>query len=99
MIRRRFFQLITLASAGGLVPLEAAAANKIARYRVKGFSCVTCATGLDTMLRQQKGITSSTSTYPEGAVTVSFDPKRITEKTIVAFISDLGFTVEAEPQG
>jgi Cu+-exporting ATPase len=68
-------------------------------YLVKGFSCITCATGLDTMLGQQKGITSSKSTYPEGQVTVGFDPHQITEQAIVGFITDLGFTVQPESKG
>jgi hypothetical protein len=50
------------------------------------------------MLGQQKGINSSQSTYPEGIVTVGFDPEQTSEKAIVAFISDLGFTVEGEPK-
>ena len=67
MFRRRFLQLLTMAGVGGLAPLEAwqPAATKTVTYRVKGFSCITCATGLDTMLGQQKGITSSKSTYPK----------------------------------
>jgi copper chaperone CopZ len=101
MFRRRFLQLVTMASVGTLAPLEgmSAAASKTVTYRVKGFSCITCATGLDTMLGQQKGITSSRSTYPDGKVTVGFDPHQITEQAIVAFISDLGFTVQPEPKG
>ena len=77
----------------------AAGARKIVTYRVKGFSCITCATGLDTMLGQQKGIVSSKSTYPEGHVTVGYDPAQIGKKAIVTFISDLGFTVESEHKG
>ena len=101
MFRRRFFQLVTLATAGGLAPLEAAAdgATNSVIYRVKGFSCITCATGLDAMLSQQKGIQSSQSTYPEGVVTVGFHPERITEKAIAAFIASLGFTVESARRG
>jgi Cu+-exporting ATPase len=100
MFRRRFLQLITVATAS-LAPLGAMAAEapKIVIYRVKGFSCRTCATGLDTMLAQQKGVHSSQSTYPEGTVTVAFDPAQTTEKAIVAFIRDLGFIVEGEPKG
>ncbi|MGA3222348.1 MAG: heavy-metal-associated domain-containing protein [Acidobacteriaceae bacterium] len=96
MIRRRFLQLATMASAGGLAPLEvmAAGATRTVTYFVQGFSCITCATGLDTMLSRQKGVTSSRSTYPEGKVTVSFHPNQITEQAIVAFITDLGFTVK-----
>jgi Cu+-exporting ATPase len=96
MFRRRFLQLATMASVGGLAPLEgmAAGTSKTVTYMVKGFSCITCATGLDTMLSQQKGIVSSKSTYPEGKVTVGFDPKKTSEQAIVSFIASLGFTVE-----
>jgi copper chaperone CopZ len=95
MFRRRFLQLATMASVGGIGPLEgmAAGTSKTVIYMVKGFSCITCATGLDTMLSQQKGITSSKSTYPEGKVTVGFDPKKTNEQSIVSFITSLGFTV------
>lgn len=101
MFRRRFLQLVTMASVGTLAPLEvmSAGASQTVIYSVKGFSCITCATGLDTMLGQQKGITSSKSTYPEGKVTVSFDPHQISEQAIIAFITDLGFTVQLEAKG
>ena len=98
MFRRRFFKLVT---TGALAPLEAmaAGASKIVTYRVSGFSCITCATGLDAMLRQQKGITSSASTYPQGIATIGFDPEQITEKAITAYIASLGFIVEDEHKG
>jgi hypothetical protein len=47
------------------------------------------------MLRQQKGIVSSKSIYPEGKVTVSFNPNVVTEHAICAFITEMGFVVEA----
>jgi copper chaperone CopZ len=98
MFRRNFLQLVTLASVGGLAPLEAMAAaeGKTITYLVTGFSCITCATGLDTMLSRQKGIVSSKSTYPEGKVTVRFDPSQITEQAILTFITDLGFAVAGD---
>jgi copper chaperone CopZ len=101
MIRRKFLQLVTMAGAVGVVPLEAiaAGANRTVVYQVRGFSCITCATGLDTMLSRQKGIASSRSTYPEGKVTVAFDPQQISEGAIAAFIAGLGFTVESETRG
>jgi copper chaperone CopZ len=96
MIRRRFLQLATMASVGGLTPLEAAAtgAGRTVIFHVKGFSCITCATGVDTMLGQERGILSSKSTYPEGKVTVTFDPSRTSDQAIIQFITGLGFTVE-----
>ena len=96
MFRRRFLQLVTMASVGGLAPLEAAsaAATQTVVYRVKGFTCITCATGLDTLLAKQKGIASSSSTYPEAIATIGFDPAQISEQQIKDFISSLGFTVD-----
>jgi hypothetical protein len=96
MIRRRFLQLMTLASAGGIAPLTSFAAEtaRDVTYNVKGFSCATCATGLDTMLSRQAGIVSSKSTYPEGVVKVSYLPDKTSEQWIAAFITDLGFTVD-----
>jgi len=100
MFRRRFLQLITIAGAGGLTPLAGLAGEnaKSVVYLVKGFSCPTCATGLDTMLAKESGIVSSKSTYPEGVVKVSYQPEKITEAWIAAFITDLGFTVEGHPK-
>jgi copper chaperone CopZ len=96
MFRRRFLQFVPLLAAAGLAPLKAVAKgqSEVVTYRVKGFSCVTCATGLDTMLSQQKGIASSKSSYPEGIVKVAFYPEEISQKEIAAFIAELGFTTE-----
>jgi Cu+-exporting ATPase len=74
----------------------AAAATRTVIYQVTGFTCITCATGLDTLLSRQKGVASSKSTYPEGKVTVAFDPRQITEQAMVAFITGLGFTVQPD---
>jgi Cu+-exporting ATPase len=85
-----------MAGVGGLAPLEgmAAGATKTVTYFVQGFSCITCATGLDTMLAKQKGIASSSSTYPEGVATIGFDPDQISEQKIKDFIASLGFSVD-----
>ena len=104
MLRRKFFQVLTIATTGALTPLEAipatAAPKKIVTYHVRGFSCITCATGLDTLLAKQKGIASSSSTYPEAIATIGFDPGQISEAQIKDFISSLGFTVadDAKPE-
>ena len=66
------------------------------RARSKYFTCITCAVGLDTLLRQQKGVLSSKSTYPEGRVTVSYDPGIVTPSEIKAFIGSMGFRVKEQ---
>jgi copper chaperone CopZ len=98
MFRRRFLQLVTMAGVSGLASLEAvsATATRTVIYQVKGFTCITCATGLDTLLGREKGVASSKSTYPAGKATVTFDPKQTSEQAIVHFITDLGFTVQPE---
>lgn len=90
MFRRRFLQMLTLASA---TPLKsfAAAPTRTATLRVTGFTCITCATGLDTLISRHKGIKSSSSTYPEGMVKVVFNPDQVTEQWIEGFIANLGF--------
>ena len=103
MIRRQFIQLMTLAGAGAgsLAALEKlkAHATETVTYRVKGFSCITCAVGLDAMLREQKGIARSQSSYPDGIVKIEFDPTVVTGQSLRAFISSMGFTVENEGKG
>jgi copper chaperone CopZ len=96
MIRRQFIQLATFAGVGGLAAIGAVKAGetRTVTYRVKGFSCITCAVGLDAMLSRHKGIVRSQSTYPEGIVTIDFHPSLITESVIKGFISEMGFTVE-----
>jgi len=95
MFRRRFLQFLAFSGAGALT-FEARGNGLAATviYRVKGFSCITCAVGLDAMLGRQKGILSSNSTYPEGKVTVKFDSDAIHEKSIRALIAEMGFTVD-----
>ena len=99
MLRRKFFQVMTIATTGALNPLEAISGTpkRVVTYHVRGFSCITCATGLDTMLAKQKGIASSSSTYPEAIATIGFDPGQISEQQIKDFISSLGFTVADQP--
>jgi len=97
MQRRRFVQMMTLASAGTLAAVELAhGETKTVAYRVKGFTCVTCAVGLETMLGKQKGVKWVKATYPEALVTIKYDPAKVNEAAFRGFISDLGFTAEAE---
>jgi copper chaperone CopZ len=96
MQRRHFVQLMTLAGVGSLTALEAkhAGETKSVTWQVKGFTCITCAVGLETMLRQQKGVHSASATYPESKVAIEYYPASVSEDALKAFISSLGFTAE-----
>jgi copper chaperone CopZ len=108
MIRRQFIKLATLAGATGMASLgtlgavetgeanrgRAATNAKTVTWSVRGFTCVTCAVGLETMLRQQKGVTAVEASYPEARVTIQFDPEMMSEASLRAFIENIGFTAE-----
>ena len=79
MFRRRFLQLITFAGVGSLAALTPWRRKKTVIYRVKGFSCITCAMGLDMMLGRHKGVVGQIH-LSGGERTVGFDPQQITEK-------------------
>jgi copper chaperone len=109
MIRRQFLKLATLTGATGLAslgaldalekhqahsPLDAQNTTTV-NWRVRGFTCVTCAVGLETMLRQQKGVASVHASYPNANVSIQFHPGQVSEASLRSFISELGFTTEA----
>jgi copper chaperone CopZ len=98
MFRRQFVRLIAAVGTGSVAAIAATEAKdgKTVTYVVKGFSCITCAVGLDTMLQKQKGIVSSKSSYPDGIVTITYDPKQASEESLRAFIAETGFTVAEE---
>jgi Cu+-exporting ATPase len=92
MFRRKFIQQAT----SGLValgPVAAAASTKTVAYRIEGFTCITCAVGLDTMLRDLTGIVRSKSNYAERSSVIEFNSGLVTEAAIKAFILELGFRV------
>jgi copper chaperone CopZ len=98
MFRRQFVQFMTFFGTGNMATIAAAdtKGTKTVTYLVKGFSCVTCAVGLDTMLEKQKGIAWCKSTYPEGIVRIKFDPQETSEKSLKEFVGEMGFTVAEE---
>lgn len=98
MIRRRFIQFMSLAGAGGLATTRIARAskNQTITYQITGFSCVTCAVGLDVMLRRNKGVLRSQSNYPAAITTVEFEPAIITNDAIKSLIAEMGFTAHEQ---
>src|ERR1700757_1138833 len=96
MLRRRFIQLMTVAGAGGLATLGVVEASdtKTVRFKVEGFTCITCAVGLETLLCQQKGVVWAKASYPDASATIKYQSAIITEDQLKAFISGLGFTAK-----
>ena len=90
MDRRNFICSITMGTAAGLTAAEA---NRSVTYKVKGFTCVTCAVGLEVMLRGLNGVTRGKASYPAANAAIGFDANLTTEKTLRDFIAKCGFSV------
>jgi copper chaperone CopZ len=93
MIRRRFLGLITLAGASSLATFKAANAlvKKTVTYKTSGFTCITCAVGLESLLQREKGVIAVRASYPDATARVTYDPKSISEASIVETIESMGF--------
>jgi copper chaperone CopZ len=101
MLRRRFIQLATLAGAGGMTTIATleASETRTAKYRVRGFTCITCAVGLETLLKQQKGVAWAKASYPDASVAIGYDPAKVTENALKGYIAEMGFIAEPESKG
>lgn len=108
MHRRNFMKALAGGSASAaLINLEARAktpaenksiGNATVAWTVKGFTCITCAVGLQTILQREKGIAKVTAEYPSGKVQVAFDSHTITPAQIKGLIEKAGFKVQDEQQ-
>ena len=100
MDRRNFIQRVTAATATSVAAtaqLAQAQDGKTVTFKVKGFTCITCAVGLEVMLREQKGVSKAKASYPEQRVTIGFDASVTTEDNLKEFINKTtGFTVSED---
>jgi copper chaperone CopZ len=104
MNRRNFLNRTMGATAGlGLAGAGALAISKLAEtrprenqtttYKVQGFTCITCATGLEVMLMEQPGVARARASYPDASVAIGFDKNLTTEAALREFIASCGFSV------
>ncbi|HET6218991.1 MAG TPA: heavy-metal-associated domain-containing protein [Acidobacteriaceae bacterium] len=98
MIRRRFLGMMTLAGVGGVVAMEGMdlAEKKTVTFRISGFTCITCAVGLETLLEKERGVIRVKASYPENTATVTYHPKLASEQSVVKFIESAGFKATRE---
>jgi Cu+-exporting ATPase len=100
MDRRNFLRHVTTATAAGSAGLGIAAASasqpketRSVKWKVNGYTCITCAAGLEVMLKGMQGVTRVAASWPERNVIVGFDEHLISEKTLKDFIQVCGFTL------
>ena len=93
MNRRGFICRVAAAGTGLNLAEASTRETKLVTFKVKGFTCVTCAVGLEVMLRQQKGVTRANASYPEARVAIGFDGSLTSERSLRDFIKQCGFSV------
>lgn len=93
VIRRQFLERVAKAGAAGLVALEAGCSReqKTVTFMVRGFTCITCATGLETLLGRERGVISVVASYAQGKACVVFDPSRTTVQAMESSMREMGF--------
>jgi len=83
---------IAVTEASSSTGATAAGETQCVAYQVKGFSCVTCAVGLETMLLQHRGVTRAHASYSDARVVIGFDRNLTSDKELRKFIADCGFS-------
>lgn len=93
MIRRRFLGLATLAGVAGLATMEGMeiTEQKTVTFRIAGFTCITCAVGLETLLQKEKGVVRVSASYPTNTATITYHPELTSESSLAEFIETTGF--------
>lgn len=99
MIRRRFIELITLGT-GSLAAMAAldTSEKQTVTYHVSGYTCITCAVGLETLLKEEKGVSWVKASYPDENVVIKYDPKEVSEDSLKSYIASMGFKAEPAPK-
>ncbi len=98
MIRRRFLGLATLAGVAGLATMEGMeiTEQKTVTFRIAGFTCITCAVGLETLLQKEKGVVRVKASYPANTATITYHPGLTSESSLAEFIETTGFKATKE---
>src|SRR4051812_32492114 len=62
------------------------------RFIVKGMSCAGCANGLETKLKEQRGVLLVSVSFPTSSATVKFNAAAVSAETLKAVIESRGYT-------
>jgi copper chaperone CopZ len=101
MLRRHFIGRLGFLGAGSLASIALAGRDhghvhtgeqKSLRYTVRGFTCITCAVGLETLLSREEGVLSAKVDYASSIADIRYDPALLDDSRLRAFIQDAGFS-------
>jgi len=95
VFRRRFLQTVGFSTSAAVLTAKPNNEGKqTVAWRVAGFTCVTCAVGLETLLKRQPGVVEVHAKYPEGTVRIEYDAAKLSARELKEAIEEMGFRVE-----
>ena len=65
--------------------------QKMVTFRISGFTCITCAVGLETLLQKERGVIRVKASYPANMATITYRPGVTSESALAEFIESVGF--------
>jgi copper chaperone CopZ len=101
MQRRNFLENLTMLGLGAVTSTTLIDARETSRqggktetvkYAITGFTCITCAVGLETLLMREKGVVAVKADYPAATAQIQFTPKVMQEQKLRDLIQEMGFS-------
>ena len=68
-------------------------------FPVTGLSCASCAINVESMLKEQKGVTSASVNYANSSAQVEFEPSVVQSEDLKAIIQSIGYDLLIEDDG
>ena len=68
-------------------------------FPVTGLSCASCAISVESMLKEQKGVTSASVNYANSSAQVEFEPSVVQGENLKAIIQSIGYDLLIEDDG
>lgn len=65
--------------------------NSIAKLKLEGMDCPSCAVDIDITLEDLPGIKNAQTSYPNSTITINYDSDVVSFETIQQEIKKLGF--------
>ena len=68
-------------------------------FPVTGLSCASCAISVESMLKEQKGVTNASVNYANSSAQVEFEPAIVQSEDLKAIIQSIGYDLLIEDDG
>lgn len=64
------------------------------KLQIQGMHCTSCAITIDSALEETEGVFSASTSYARSAVTIEYDPEKVSAEQLSQIIKAEGYEVE-----